>query len=231
MRCSGTTTSSTLWTHTTTSVLRPPCGFGNTLSCHSTPQTWDGFRTCSLNWFILVAPKSCGGPKAAKIPCLKRKQMSGCVGVLILHLSISPKIPSPHVCEEAAAAAQWGQMAVSGNGGQTASPATCHHPAPAGHRQPLSSSRSQLRLPSQPQTTYTHVLWGPKAQSASWILLLSWQPLAELISCWHLGIMSTAVLILAHLSIGSFSNECSGYHRGESGKGSRASLQPTPRQS
>ncbi|KAG7230026.1 hypothetical protein INR49_009746 [Caranx melampygus] len=31
--------------------------------------------------------------------------------VLILRLSISPKIPSPYVCEEATAAAQWGQMA------------------------------------------------------------------------------------------------------------------------
>lgn len=61
-----------------------------------------------------------------KIPRLKWKQMSGCFWVLILCLSISLEMSS------AAATAQRGQMAASGNSGQTASPAMCHHLTPAG---------------------------------------------------------------------------------------------------
>ena len=83
-----------LWTCIATSVLRPPCGCGNTLSCHSTPQTWDGFRTCSLNWFILVAPKSCGALKRWKSPALSENRCQVVSG--LLRLSISPKIPSPY---------------------------------------------------------------------------------------------------------------------------------------
>lgn len=45
------------------------------------------------------------------------------------------KPPIPSVClRQPAASAQWGQMAQSSDGGQAASPATCHHPAPTGHR-------------------------------------------------------------------------------------------------
>lgn len=88
-----------------------------------------------------------GALKRWKSPRLKRKQMSGCFRILILCLSISPEIPSAHVCEEATAAAQWGQMAASGSGGQTASPVMCHHLTPAGHhaateQQPITAPTS-----------------------------------------------------------------------------------------
>ena len=75
--------------------------------------------------------------------------MSGRFKVLILHLSISPKIPSPPVCvcvcEAAAATAQWGQMVLGGNGGQAASLAACHHPA-----------ATEQQLPSLRPLTRTH---------------------------------------------------------------------------
>lgn len=88
-----------------------------------------------------------------KIPRLKREQMlfQGSYPTF----ELSPKIPSPCVivCEEATATAEWGQMAVSGNGGQNASPAMCHHPALAGHH--TATKQQPTTVPDLTPLTHT----------------------------------------------------------------------------
>lgn len=119
-------------------------------------------------------------------------------------------------------------MVVSGSGGQTASPAYVSSPRNPGL--PPSSSPSQL--PNLRPLTHIRSR-DPWPNRFPEILLFSCQPLAELISCWHLGIMSTTDLILAHFDFGSFSYSCVGFPhpRLESRKGSRTILQSVPRQS
>ena len=132
-------------------------------------ETGDGFRTCSLNWFILVSPKSCRALKRWKSPSLKRKQMSGCFRVLILRWSISPKNPFPSCV--------WGSRSRRpvGTDGSRVETVTRQHLRlrvitrhPLATTQPPSSSPSQLQAHSQPQTTYTHMLLGPVTESVSW---------------------------------------------------------------
>ncbi len=201
-----------LWTCIGTSVLRPPCGWGNTLSCHSTPQTWDGFRTCSLNWFILVALKSCGALKRWKSPSLNENRCQVVSGFLS-YVWAFPLKSLPLLC---ACVCVWGSRSRRPAGtdggewkwwpdsisGYVSSPRT-HWPL-FSHR---AAAHRSSRPRSQPQTTYTHTCSrNPRANRFPEILFFSRQPLAELISGWHLGIMSTTVLILAHFSVGSFPN-------------------------
>lgn len=88
--------------------------------------------------------------------------MSSCLRVLILHLSISPKIPSPHVCEEAAATAQWGQMA------RVEMVARQHLQLRVITLHPLATSiPSQLQAHSN-HRPHTHTLSGPVTESVSW---------------------------------------------------------------
>lgn len=142
-----------LWTCMTTSVLRPPRGWGNTLSCQATPQTWDGFRTCSLNWFILVAPKSCGALKQWKSPALNKNRcqvvsrfLSPVWAFPLKSLPLMWGSHSRRPVRTDGGEWKWWPDSISG---YVSSPRT---------RWPPSSSPSQLQACSQPQTTYTHVL-------------------------------------------------------------------------
>ncbi len=77
-------------------------------------------------------------------------------------------------------------------------------PHPLATMQPPSSSPSQLQASHH---LHTHMCCrDPQPSELPEILLFSWQPRAELIFRWHLGRMSTTVLILAHFGVGSFSN-------------------------
>lgn len=177
------------------------------LSCHSSPQTWDGFWTCPLNWFILVEPKSCGALKRWKSPALNENRCQ-VVSRFLSYAWAFPLKSLPLMCVRKP------QPPPSGDRWRWVEMVTRQHlrlrvitPHPLATTQPPSSSPSQLQARSPTSDhLHTRALGTHDLNRFSEFLLFCWQPLAELFSCWHLGIMSMTVPILAHFSIGSFWN-------------------------